>query len=515
MKITNKFYVIILFLLINIIYGKNVNREVNNDGDFVDSYDDYVDNVDVSAEVEESVPAKSSGLKVTFRNNYKFDISLFWDGGSETNQAKIGDIPGLKDIVVNTFDQHVFYATKLNSREKLAPNRITVLSSKDLYHIGPVEVKKTKNPYVKYLNAPTTSMNAKFRCLIPDTINIWYEDGKGGSPQGSLSLGKEYTVNTYEGHVFYFTSQADKSIEYARFTMDKEKVVYLVTDPERPAPENLIKLNEDEAKFSEEYYNRTGIKWRHYFGPNGPRPPPTLFMWPTNEIGEIHYVDSTAGKWICNGPAAECQSNEPVQLELEVISQQPKVFIIKDFLSEFEVEEIIRIAIPLQGASQVGNVDGGGARKSDTRTSKNSWIPRTTSDVTETISKRAADLLQIDEARLSNRYAEDMQVVHYLNGQRYDSHHDWGVSGYPESRYITLLFYLTDMKNPNAGGETAFPKAAGGTGIKVHPGKGSAVLFYNLLEDGNGDDLALHAALPVVDGEKWLANFWVWDPKRK
>ena len=39
--------------------------------------------------------------------------------------------------------------------------------------------------------------------------------------------------------------------------------------------------------------------------------------------------------------------------------------------------------------------------------------------------------------------------------------------------------------------------AQGGAGIKVSPKKGSAVLFYNLLEDGNGDDLALHAALPV------------------
>ncbi len=45
---------------------------------------------------------------------------------------------------------------------------------------------------------------------------------------------------------------------------------------------------------------------------------------------------------------------------------------------------------------------------------------------------------------------------------------------------------------------------------QVAPRKGSAVLFYNLLEDGNGDDLSLHAALPVWKGEKWLANFWVW-----
>ena len=129
---------------------------------------------------------------------------------------------------------------------------------------------------------------------------------------------------------------------------------------------------------------------------------------------------------------------------------------------------------------------------------------------------RAADVLRIDEKMLfTSTNAEDMQVVNYVNGQKYDSHHDWGVSGYPESRFITLLLYLTDMESPDAGGETAFPKGADGLGFKVHPGKGSAVLFYNLLEDGNGDDLALHAALPVHKGEKWLANFWVWDPKMR
>ena len=90
-----------------------------------------------------------------------------------------------------------------------------------------------------------------------------------------------------------------------------------------------------------------------------------------------------------------------------------------------------------------------------------------------------------------------------------DSHHDWGVNGYAESRFITLLLYLTDQESPHAGGETSFPKGVGGRGFKVHPGKGSAVLFYNLLEDGNADDLSLHASLPVRVGEKWLANFWV------
>ncbi len=176
---------------------------------------------------------------------------------------------------------------------------------------------------------------------------------------------------------------------------------------------------------------------------------------------------------------------------------------------------MVRLASPHMHHSIVGDADTG-AFESDTRTSRNTWVKRRTNQVTESLFLRAADLLQIDQALLHRHAnAEDLQVVHYVNGQKYDSHHDWGVSGYVESRFITLLLYLTDMQDEAAGGETAFPKAAGGSGIKVHPGKGSAVLFYNLLEDGNGDDLALHAALPCYKGEKWLANFWVWDPKFK
>jgi len=38
------------------------------------------------------------------------------------------------------------------------------------------------------------------------------------------------------------------------------------------------------------------------------------------------------------------------------------------------------------------------------------------------------------------------------------------------------------------------------------------MLFYSVLPDGNMDDLSQHAALPVKKGEKWLMNFWVWDP---
>jgi prolyl 4-hydroxylase len=373
-------------------------------------------------------------------------------------------------------------------------------------------------PFIQLLHRKSTSASAKFRSLVPTPVDVWYDNGADGIFQGSLDLGKEYTVNSYEGHVFYFTARGDKSKVFARHTVARDQVLYVVTDPDHPAPKEMLDHLEKEEAFMADYLRRSGgVQWRHYFGPDGrPRGPPSLPMWPAQEIGQIHRVRTTEGYWTClnyKNPAL-CHSQHPIDLTLEVVSTKPKVFIIKNFLNEIEVTSIIQYAKPRMDSSYVGNSDAGGARKSDTRTSENTWVSRSNSfPVMETLFHRAEELLNI--SRLDYRNTEDLQVVHYLTGQRYDSHHDWGVSGYPESRYITLLLYLTDMVSQDAGGETAFPKAAGGKGLKIHPGKGSAVLFYNLLEDGNGDDLTLHAALPVKKGEKWLANFWVWDPKRK
>ncbi|CAE7750793.1 P4H3, partial [Symbiodinium microadriaticum] len=72
--------------------------------------------------------------------------------------------------------------------------------------------------------------------------------------------------------------------------------------------------------------------------------------------------------------------------------------------------------------STVGTADSGGVLTSSTRTSRNTWISRQTSPVTETITRRVADVLGLDEQILTTaRNAEDMQVVHYEKGQKYDS----------------------------------------------------------------------------------------------
>ena len=74
------------------------------------------------------------------------------------------------------------------------------------------------------------------------------------------------------------------------------------------------------------------------------------------------------------------------------------------------------------------------------------------------------------------------------------------------------------------GGETIFPRADGHDdpedmyaceqGLKVTPVKGAVILWYSLKANGNNDPNGLHAACPVLEGQKWAANYWVWNKPR-
>jgi hypothetical protein len=76
---------------------------------------------------------------------------------------------------------------------------------------------------------------------------------------------------------------------------------------------------------------------------------------------------------------------------------------------------------------------------------------------------------------------------------------------------------MTDGESEDGltGGETTFPRAITTEfhdGLKVKPQSGTAVLFYNVLPDGNMDDLSQHAGEKVETGVKYVANIWMWDP---
>lgn len=118
----------------------------------------------------------------------------------------------------------------------------------------------------------------------------------------------------------------------------------------------------------------------------------------------------------------------------------------------------------------------------------------------------------------NDRINEDLQVVHYDKGQEYTAHHDFG---YPKgernspSRSINFCMYMNDVPQ---GGQTNFVRgrnADTSDGIAMTPKKGTAMIFYMILPDGNLDDLSQHAAMPVLEGEKYFTNLWIRDPHRK
>lgn len=327
-------------------------------------------------------------------------------------------------------------------------------------------------------------------------------------------------------------------------------------------------------KFNEFYLAKTG---RSYLA-NYLRPPPMHFMWRADYFGQEHFIETSETHFIEEPPKAELepilaktkqrqltapllsQYRNPgaLNMTLKALSVAPRVFQIDNFLSDVEVNHIVEIASGYVSSfydnrrlsqhnfgsinlkkSQTGDSSAGEKRVTDstnTRTSYNSWVPRERTPIIDSIYRRAADLMRIDEALLRQRdksehpdrfnsrtLAEDLQLVHYDKKQgrkcyfqafrltslitEYTAHHDFGYSRVDATekqgaRFATLLLYLNEgMK----GGETNFPRWVNAhtfRDLRVTPEAGKAVLFYSQLPDGNLDDFSQHAALPVTDGEK-------------
>jgi prolyl 4-hydroxylase len=222
---------------------------------------------------------------------------------------------------------------------------------------------------------------------------------------------------------------------------------------------------------------------------------------------------------------------QSLTFDIEVLSTHPKIFHVPSFLNDVEIAEIRDLASPHLERSKIRVNSIETKKENATRTSQTAWLPRGTSPIVDTIFDRAASILQIPEHVVTPYVAaEDLQVVRYEIGEKYDAHFDWQTN--PQhlptlpTRYVTFLIYLNDGSNESlgaagsveeetalhSGGETAFYGANDRKGLAIHPGKGHAIFFYNLLEDGNGDELTMHASLPVLKGVKWLCNLWIWDP---
>eukprot|EP00980_Cylindrotheca_fusiformis_P015962 scaffold4683_cov112-Cylindrotheca_fusiformis.AAC.3 len=396
----------------------------------------------------------------------------------------------------------------------------------------------------------------KFKGLMGKFINMGRKPisihWKPGNPQQQSSyiaqvepFGAAGTA-TFPGHHFTVTDVDNPNTVLDNFHVTKDNSLYVYNpfSSYEEAEKELTraemaeyKLQNDNLAFNKLYERFTGRQW---LGLYGRKHPPRYPIWPATSFGQMHTVVTKE---------THLRELPPDPLARKVVPDIGDVSAIREELKKYkgpeetltlnmvrntsrmtyysvpfpEVHHILEVALGMklsQSTTKAGSL--GGERTDDlTRTSRNSWISRNRSPVIDSIIRRSADLLQIDEAYFRRRAKDEeqllpestypinerLQLVHYGVGQQYTPHHvrtliaptDFAIpptyDGQP-SRFATILLYLNEVEK---GGETSFPRWMNGEHkdtLKVKPEIGKAVLFYNQLPDGNYDERSQHAAMP-------------------
>lgn len=173
----------------------------------------------------------------------------------------------------------------------------------------------------------------------------------------------------------------------------------------------------------------------------------------------------------------------------------------------------------LQRSAVADNLSGK-STLSDVRTSSGMFIKKGMDHIVSGIEEKIAAWTLLPEEN-----GEDIQVLKYEHGQKYDPHYDFFTDEVNIARgghrIATVLMYLSDVEK---GGETVFPQAEESQrmshakddvsecarhGIAVKPRRGDALLFFSLHPNATPDHSSLHAGCPVLEGEKWSATKWI------
>ncbi|CAM8973431.1 unnamed protein product [Rhodiola kirilowii] len=201
------------------------------------------------------------------------------------------------------------------------------------------------------------------------------------------------------------------------------------------------------------------------------------------------------------------------------LSWHPRAFVFRGFLSDEECDHLIELARDKLEKSMVADNESGKSVESEVRTSSGMFLNKAQDEVVDAIEKRIAAWTFLPEEN-----GENMQVLHYENGQKYEPHYDYFHDNINQQlgghRVATVLMYLSNVEK---GGETVFPNAleklsqpkdenwsdCAKTGNALKPLKGDALLFFSLHLNATTDENSLHGSCPVIEGEKWSATKWI------
>ncbi|XP_013779924.1 prolyl 4-hydroxylase subunit alpha-2-like [Limulus polyphemus] len=200
---------------------------------------------------------------------------------------------------------------------------------------------------------------------------------------------------------------------------------------------------------------------------------------------------------------------QPIKLEEK--SKKPYIAQLYDVISDKEIRKMQNLSMPyLQRSTHYGY--SGFYEASQKRTSANTWLAEDQDPLAERLDNRLKMITGM-ASRYRHYEAEAYQIANYGIGGHYVPHQDFIQSikdnlfqlddfeARAGDRIATWMFYLSDVE---AGGATVFPYV----GAVVRPKKGSAVFWWNLKRNGEGDAMTYHGACPVLRGSKWVSNKW-------
>ncbi len=194
------------------------------------------------------------------------------------------------------------------------------------------------------------------------------------------------------------------------------------------------------------------------------------------------------------------------QVEVAFSMVNPNIALLHGILSEQECDALIEASVGKLERSLVVDRQSGGQLPSNVRSSEGAHFQRGETDLIRSIEARIAALtgLRVEQG-------EPLQILHYGLSGEYLPHHDYFDPVDPGTpvilktggqRVATLVMYLN---TPEEGGATHFPELD----LEVKARKGSAVYFEYMNKVGQIDSRSLHAGMPVLAGEKWIATKWL------
>jgi prolyl 4-hydroxylase len=179
------------------------------------------------------------------------------------------------------------------------------------------------------------------------------------------------------------------------------------------------------------------------------------------------------------------------------------LFILPDFLSEIECQEIIDIQKAENKRSTTG--DDRDPQINEIRTSFTTFLETIQSDsIHMTVQFLKQKILSL--MGIPIQYSESIQGQWYQESGFYHEHVDAYVD-YNQfhdlygNRTWTCMITLNKVEE---GGDTYFPEL--NQRIQAKPGQ--ALIWYNLNEDGLANALTLHAGEPIIKGEKFIVTQW-------